>query len=249
MLLHVPPESLFYPLSAPIPTLDRSTLPERAAQSSTVIIREWRRLLSLGPARLVKAGTRLFGQASSARAIFLIESGLVKLSRTSNCGRERALLLRSPGDLVGACGTLLRMPHLVSATAVTDCRLISLPVGRALETFHTSAEAASFLAQQQMIDAIRISSLLMEARTLVAEQRFFRFLLQLAVATNSVRSADSRVSARVPLSEAEIADLIGMNCSAFSRLKRVLIRNGYLLQRDKNVYSFSRHLAAADIST
>lgn len=88
----------------------------------------------------------------------------------------------------------------------------------------------------------------MEARLLSAEQRFFRLLLQIATATGSVRPSDSWVSVPVPLSEAEMADLIAMNRSAFSRLKHALIRNGDL-QQDKNVFSLPRHLAEADIST
>lgn len=156
--------------------------------------------------------------------------------------------MRFPGDLVGAYGPLLQLPSLLCATTVTECRLFEIPVRRALEIFRINAEAARFLAQRQTLDAARITSLLVEARTLTAEQRLFRLLSQLALMAGAPRSSKRRVSVRVPLAESEIADLIAINGSAFSRLKRALIRNGDL-QQDKNVFSFAQCLAAADFST
>jgi CRP-like cAMP-binding protein len=234
-------------MSAPA-VRDWTTLAVGADPNPADTIREWRRLLRLGPASLYKLGSRLLDQSSPARMIYLIESGIVKLSRVSASGREVALLLRFPGDLVGAYGGLLRLPHFVSATTVSPCRILAIPAETALDAFRTNTEAACFLSERQTVDAVRIQSLLMEARLLSAEQRFFRLLLQIATATGSVRSSHSWVSVPVPLSEAELADLIAMNRTAFSRLKRVQIRNGNL-EQDKNVFSFSRHLAEADLST
>jgi len=211
-------------------------------------ILEWRRLLHFGPATLYKPGSRLLEQSSPARTIYLIESGLVKLSRISAGGRQSALLLRFPGDLVGTYGGLLRLPHFVSATTVTPCQIVAIPAETALNAFRSNAKAACFLSKRQTVDAARIQLLLMEARLLSAEQRFFRLLLQIATATESVRPSGSSVSVQVPLSEAEIADLIAMNRTAFSRLKRTLIDNGYL-QQDHNLFSFSRQLSEVDLFT
>jgi CRP-like cAMP-binding protein len=236
-------------MTKPIPVRNWTALCGGAEPAPDAIIRQWRRLLNLGSASLYKPGSRLLDQSSSARTVYLIESGIVKLSRVSaSSSREVVLLLRFPGELVGTYGGLLRLPHFVSATTVTHCQMVVTPAETALDAFRANAEAACFLAQCQTIDAVRIQSLLMEARLLSAERRFFRLLLQIATAIGSVRSSTSCVSVRVPLSESEIADLIAINRSAFSRLKRALIRNGDLHQ-ENNVFSFSRHLAESDIST
>jgi CRP-like cAMP-binding protein len=76
----------------------------------------------------------------------------------------------------------------------------------------------------------------MEARLLNAKQRFFRLLFRIAEGTGTTPSR-GRLSVRVPLSEADIADMIGMNRSAFSRLKRDLLCKGDLRQCG-SIFSF-----------
>ena len=143
---------------------------------------------------------------------------------------------------------LLQLPYFFTAIAVTDCLTAQIPASDALNTLLNDPKAAWFFAQQQTLDAARVSALLMEARTLGAERRLYRFLLQLGTATQVVSPSASYVSVRVPVSETDIADLIAMNRTAFSRLKRSLIRNGDLHQRG-DCFSFRRYLAESDMYT
>jgi CRP/FNR family transcriptional regulator len=225
-----------------------SELFEAEGVSQAVTIREWRQLLSLGSSKVSKAGMRMLDQSAAPLSLYLLESGIVKLSHVNSNGDEIALLLRFPGDILGGYGVLLQLPHLLTATAVTDCRTVQMPASDALNIFLNDPKAACFFAQQQTIDTARISALLMEARTLGAERRLYRFLLQLGIATQVVNPSASCVSVRVPLSEADIADLIAMNRTAFSRLKRSLIRSGDLQQRG-DCFSFRRYLAESNIVT
>lgn len=115
-----------------------------AAPAAT--IREWRRLLGFSAAHRYKAGTRLLDQADTAGSVYLIESGLVKLSRVGLDGRSVTLLLRFPGDLVGIYGTLLGMPHFISATTVTDSQVLEISGDHAMHVFHANTEAAAAAA-------------------------------------------------------------------------------------------------------
>lgn len=204
-------------------------------------IREWRRLLGLGPSRLRKAGTRLIEQSSPVGSIFLIESGIVKLSRINSDGREITLMLRFPGDLVGHYGPLLKLPSFVAATAATDCDVAEVSARRASNTFKNDAEAACFLAKHQTVESARTTALLMDSLSFTAEQRLFGLLLDLAVVTGTLRSVRT-VQVKAPLSEAEMADLLGISRTSLSRLKRTLIRTGRLRQEGA-VFSFNAKLA------
>ncbi|HYZ85170.1 MAG TPA: hypothetical protein VE621_12235, partial [Bryobacteraceae bacterium] len=137
---------------------------------------------------------------------------------------------------------------LVSATAVTNCKLAAIPADAVLDRIRANAEVGYFLAQCQTIDAVRIQSLLLQSRLLTTEQCFFRLLLEIAAATNALHANDSTVVVTVPLSEMDIADLISMNRCAFSRMKRTLIRTGALHQAG-NVFSFSRYQVDIGICT
>ena len=204
-------------------------------------VREWRRLLGLAPSNLRKAGTRLIEQSSPVGSVFLIESGIVKLSRINNSYREITLMLRLPGDLVGHYGPLLCLPNFVAATTATDCQLAELTARRAIEIFKTITEAACFLATHQTIEAARNTALLMDALNFTAEQRFFRLLLDVAAVSGTPRSART-VRVKAPLTEAEMADLLGISKTSLSRLKGTLIRSGRLRQRGA-VFSFNAKLA------
>lgn len=236
------------PMLSTIPIRGWSELLETEGASPVVTIREWRHFLNWGSSTVSKAGTRMLDQAVAPRRLCLLESGIVKLSHVNSNGDQIAISLRFPGDILGGYGVVLQLPHLFTATAVTDCRTVQMPASDAINTFLNDPKAAWFFAQQQTIDTARISALLMEARTLNAERRLYRFLLQLGTATQVVNPTASYVSVRVPLSEADIADLIAMNRTAFSRLKRSLIRSGDLHQRG-DCFSFRRYLAESGIFT
>ncbi|MCZ2075847.1 MAG: Crp/Fnr family transcriptional regulator [Bryobacterales bacterium] len=204
-------------------------------------IRDWRRFLPFGPSSLRKAGTRLMHHSSPVTSVFLIETGIVKLTRINSDDREITLMLRFPGDLVGHYGALLHLPHFVAATAATDCHIAEIAAKRTVEVFQNNTEAACFLANHQTIEAARTTALLMDARSFTAEQRFFRLLLELALVTGTPRSVRA-VRVRAPLSEAEMADLLGISKTSLSRLKRTAIRAGRLRQ-EGGVFSFDAKLA------
>lgn len=219
------------------PNLFQGSGPELAAA-----VQQWRRLLRFNPSTCCKPRTRFAALSGESKSIYLIESGVVKLTRVDDVGRETAFLLRYPGDLIGTTECMLQLPRCGFATSLTNCRLGVVPRAAALSAFRTHVEAASVLAEYQALDSMRLQSLLMEARFLSAEQRFFRLLFRLALGTGAVRSSCSEITIPVPLTDADIADLIAMNRSAFSRLKRSLIRRG-VLQQTANVFSFSTRRA------
>jgi CRP-like cAMP-binding protein len=204
---------------------------EWSRHSANAAIHDWRRVLPFGYPELYQAGTRFIDERLASRTVFLIHSGIVKLSCATLSDIEIALMLRFPGDLVGQSGGVLGLPQFASATAVTDCLIAEIATRHVLDILKHSAEAASSLAKRQIIDSVRITSLLIEARTLRAEQRLFRLLAQLAVATGAAEQlVHGQVAFKLPLSESDLADLIGVKPKSFSRLKRTLIRTGRLQQ-------------------
>lgn len=200
-------------------------------RSAVVAVREWRRLLPFGPVEHYKARARLTDERSASRTLFLIEAGLIKLSCWTMLGggRELALVLRRPGDLVGECSGLLKIPQFASAVAVSDCRISRVAIHQAVDILRNSAEAASFLAIRQTIDAIRMAALLLDQRLLGADQRLFQILSDMADVWSADRSS-GQVSFHLPLKQEDLADLIAVTPTSFSRLHRRLTRAGSLRQ-------------------
>lgn len=203
---------------------------------ASAAICDLRRVLPFGATQTKRAGIRFINESSTSRTIYLIHSGIVKISCGSYADHESALMLRFPGDLLGECSQLLKGTEFASATTMTNCLLSEIPNHKAVELLQNSSEAAICLAKQQMIERVRITSLLIESRTLTAEQRLFRLLRQLAkvMGVNETVQRES-ITFKLPCSESDLADLIGLTPKSFSRLKRKLIcteclkQNGSLL--------------------
>lgn len=212
-----------------------------SASGSRQTIRKWRMLLRFGNAVLRNAGARLFDKDSSVRRIYLLEDGIVKLTSNDHDTHTPTILLRFPGDLIGSYAALLRVPHWVSATAVIDCLVAEVSTETALQTLATTAEAAYFLAERQTADALRTTVWLLQTRTLTAEQRLFRLLLELTH-VKGVADTSGYIALKVPLKDSDIADLIAVSHKSFSRLKRGLIRQN-LLHQDGAFVSFDPRVA------
>lgn len=58
--------------------------------------------LGAGPARRVRAGQLLYRVGDEARSLFLVKSGLIKASVTSERGDEVTLRVAGPGEMLGA---------------------------------------------------------------------------------------------------------------------------------------------------
>ena len=70
--------------------------------------------------RQVAQGDTLLRQGDPPRRLYLVGSGLVKMSRLSPGGSELILRFMGPGDLVGCAAVFLRFPYPAMATVVGD---------------------------------------------------------------------------------------------------------------------------------
>ncbi|MFC0560201.1 Crp/Fnr family transcriptional regulator [Halalkalibacter alkalisediminis] len=72
----------------------------------------------------VQSGAVLFSEGDSPKYIYLICSGLVRLSKLTADGKEFAVNLNQKGDLVGETGLFNGLSYSVTATVVEDAELI-----------------------------------------------------------------------------------------------------------------------------
>src|SRR6266496_4836021 len=69
------------------------------------------------------AAVRLFSQGIRADAVYLIQKGLVKLTRSEANGHEVIVDLKFPGSFVGAAATIREAHHPFTAMTATRCKL------------------------------------------------------------------------------------------------------------------------------
>jgi CRP/FNR family transcriptional regulator len=74
----------------------------------------------------VERGATLFSAGDPGDAMHVITDGKVKISHTSGDGREQAIAILGPGDLLGELSIFDAQPRGATATAVNDTTLATL---------------------------------------------------------------------------------------------------------------------------
>jgi CRP/FNR family transcriptional regulator, dissimilatory nitrate respiration regulator len=163
--------------------------------------------------RHIQNGTVLFLQDQDALALYLIESGWVKLFRETLNGDEAVLDVISTGHLIGRLGNGISDRHTDSAAALTPVSLYAIPVSLLLRCMEDCPALALNLLRI-MQGARHDQSLELEhERIQSAPQRLGCFLLRLC---SGHRKGDS-VTLNLPIDKGLIAARLGMKPETFSR--------------------------------
>ena len=85
-------------------------------------------LSTLPKPKTVPGNTILLEQDQRPSFVFVVRSGIVKLTCISADGQESLLGLRSEGWWAGAPTVLLNVPSIATVTSVTQCSISSIPV-------------------------------------------------------------------------------------------------------------------------
>src|SRR5689334_6209951 len=76
--------------------------------------------------RRVDSGKSLFRQGDAADALYLVESGRLRVFVSDRPGHERVLQFLGPGEIVGEAAFIGETPHATTAVAIEDAAVWSL---------------------------------------------------------------------------------------------------------------------------
>jgi CRP-like cAMP-binding protein len=73
--------------------------------------------------RAYEAGEVIFVEGEIGRALFILETGKVELTKLDSTGKPRTIYTVAPGDFFGEMALLEQLPRSASAAASERCRL------------------------------------------------------------------------------------------------------------------------------
>ena len=174
----------------------------------------------------LRRSTCLFAQAQLADSVYLIEEGLVKLTRTNQRNGRIILNICGPDHVVGE--EALQGPsatYYAEAEVLTPATVYSIP----RDTLNASMAAHPELAAQFMTAVIQQKRSLAEKVELLClhdvEYRILHYLAELATLLTPANSGDSY---QLPITQLELADLIGATRETTSTTLNQLERRGLL---------------------
>jgi CRP-like cAMP-binding protein len=186
-------------------------------------------LLGVGARRQFDAGRVLMREGDRTTHVELVLRGFVKITNLVD-GTEVLMGIRMPGDFVGELAGLTGNPRI--ATAIACGRVTSSVVSKAdFHRFLKRYPEATMTMAAVMGERLRWAN---ERRTDFAahsaEVRLARLLVEIALACG--RPAEDGLTIAVPLSQPELATMIGVSEATVQKVLRELrergtIRTGY----------------------
>ncbi len=172
----------------------------------------------VGSQQTISTGTQLFRQDDPIRDIYLLEKGLVKMTRVEANGQESIGELRFSGTLLGAASALAKVPVPLSAFTITECKIVRISVRNFLQLVESNAvfshELLVFISEQKGEQAIRHT----RHSTFSARAQLVQLLLLLMREFGVARKGELQLAS--PLAKQDMAGLVGITPQHLSALLR-----------------------------
>ena len=165
-----------------------------------------------------RRGSVVFGRGTPATGIHVVLSGQLKLSVGTSQGAEHVVELVGEGDSFGEAASLTNRLQLVTAIAVTDCRLLHVGRNTLLRELERDHELAQRIVGTLSDRLYRQTSELENVLFLKATGRVARFILERLHAAGVAPTHRIVLLARKGL----IASQLNMTQEHFSRTLREL---------------------------
>lgn len=172
----------------------------------------------------VRRYTSLFSQDQDAHSLFVIDDGLVKLTRTNDDGNRIVLAMCGSGDIVGeeALGSP-SSKYLADAEVISPSSLYRIPRETVIALAHQDREFAQQLMQFLLL---RGQIYAKKIELLCFNDVKYRILFYLAELTTLVRPEPGSTRCHVPITQAELANLVGATRETTSTTLNQLERRG-----------------------
>lgn len=186
--------------------------------------RSFDRLLRIARIEYFEKGTLIFREHQECPGIYVINTGLVRVFKAANSGKEHTLQLVGPGESFAEVAAIGMNQVPANAEALADSRCVLLPRSqfrRVLEKDHQLC--------LQMIACLsyRVQHLLGLMSDVVlrdAVARVARYLLSV--------NGDGTETVELPGLKRHLASHLNLTCETFSRSLRKLVDAGAIVERD-----------------
>jgi CRP-like cAMP-binding protein len=179
----------------------------------------------------IGAGKNVFFQGDPGKAVYIVQSGTVRIYVHAEDGQEVSVMIYGPGDLFGEMSLVDQLPRSATAVAVEKTVLWMMSD----QDFYTHLRLSHQLALNVML---ALSTRLRETNesikslaSLDVTRRIAKRLLSLALRQGERLTNDS-IRIASPLTQGDLASLISASRESTNRALRALQRKGLIDMQD-----------------
>ena len=189
-----------------------------AVRSTLLSSPEVSRLVSL------RRATSLFSQGQQAEALYFLEDGLIKLTRTNPSADRVILAILGPGELLGDEALAQNQTvHQSDAEVLTTASLWRIPRDLLHRVASDNADLSASLLDHLLQHKLTLAR---KVELLCLHDVEYRILYYLAELSSLVKVSELDGGHQLPLTQAELADLIGATRETTSTTLNQLERRG-----------------------
>lgn len=171
-------------------------------------------------------GDCLFRQGDPADSVLILLSGKVKMSFMNSNGQDTLIRIHLPGSLLGLSALGSRGERELTATALEDIAVSTIPKRKFMDFIMHDGEMGLFLARL-LIDRLRsLHSRLGDAPGSTVEQRLAHALIVLSHDQPSPRSARSELT--VALTHEELASVVNARRQTVTEALGRFVKAGHI---------------------
>jgi CRP/FNR family transcriptional regulator, cyclic AMP receptor protein len=170
------------------------------------------------------AGEVIFSQGDSARTVFYIEKGAVKLTVVSRQGKEAIIAMLGPGTFFGEDCVAGHHLRTMSATTVAPCQLLHIGASEIIRLLHKNEAFSDWFVSYLISRTMRVEEDLVDQLFNSTEKRLARALLLLA-RYGKRRKPESVIP---QVSQATLAEMVGTTRSRINVFMNKFRKLGFI---------------------
>jgi CRP/FNR family transcriptional regulator, cyclic AMP receptor protein len=200
--------------------IDKRTLLTKHPLFGELPTRAIEQIASYMTRRKVPRGKRIFAKGDPGNSLMGVLSGMVRISAESAAGKEVVLNVIRPGEIFGEIALLDGHPRTADAVAMTDCELMVID----------RREFIAFLRNEPNV-ALKIIEILcsrLRWTSAQVEDMAFLGLADRLAKTILHLSGPDPSSAKLPITQREIGQIIGMSRESTNKQLRAWARRKWV---------------------
>ncbi|MEM7096539.1 MAG: Crp/Fnr family transcriptional regulator [Actinomycetota bacterium] len=173
------------------------------------------RIREAGNPRMYPARSFLFHEYDESNSVIVVDSGLVRIDRTSMSGRVALLDLASSGRVIGELGVIDDQPRSATASTINDTAVHHVTASTFRQMMEEDSELQLALLSVVAERVRSLSTQFVETSLMDAPARIAARLLRLVEIENALGHCrvedDGTVDLRLPISQEELGQWSGLS--------------------------------------
>jgi len=184
--------------------------------------------------RSFKKGEIIFTPGDSFDDLFVVNKGMVKISKVSSLGKEQILRILKPGDFMGELALFSKSVLNNTAEALEQTEICIIQGDKIRQLLIQKPEMAIKFLQKYTERIEETEELIEQIGLRDIEQRIANYLL-IEIENNQIINNNGKYEIILPVSKGDLAALIGTTQETLSRKLSLFQDNGWISLKAKRI--------------